>query len=93
MPTLSADGDTATYQVKGETRVHCSGTFGSGTITWKYLGSDGSYHALANGAFSSASDKSFNFPDGVITTIKGTLGSSTGPSLFYDVSNHAIREV
>jgi len=85
MPTLTSDGDTSIYSVRGAVRVHCSGDFGSGTITWKYLGSDGSYHNIAEGAFTAAADKSFNFPDKVTTTVKGTLGSSSNPSLYYEV--------
>ena len=83
MPTLSADGDTAEVNVKGPVHVHASGTFGGGTITFKFEGADGTYHDIANGAFTAAADKTFTFNRE--TKIKGTLAGATGPSLFYEI--------
>ena len=93
MPTLAADGDTVIYQVEGLTRVQCEGDFGSGTITWQTLGDDGSYHAVANGAFTADADKVFSFPDDVKVRIKGVLSGSTSPDLYYQVSAREITAV
>lgn len=88
MPTLTADADTKVFLVEGPTYVHCSGTFGSGTITWQIEGDDGSYHAIANGAFTAAADKTFNFPYDKRQRMKGVLSGSTTPSLYYQVTSH-----
>lgn len=88
MPTLTANADTEVYLVEGPTFVHCSGTFGSGTITWQIEGDDGAYHDITNGAFTTASDKTLNFPLGRRQRIKGVLSGSTTPSLYYQVTSY-----
>lgn len=85
MPTLSADGDTVESVVSGLVHVHGSGSFGGGTMTWKYLGKDGSYHDIAEAAYTQAFDKLLEFPDPV--SLKGTLSGSTGPSLYYEINS------
>lgn len=91
MPTLSANGDTKTFRINGPVYVHMSGTFGSGTITWKINDGDGNYKDMANGAFTAAADKRFNFAGPVV--MKGTLAGATGPSLFYGVSGDNVQEI
>lgn len=91
--TLTTNTDTVEIKVTGPAHVHCSGTFGAGTITWKFVGRDGNYKDIANGAFTSAEDKTFNWADGTTRTIKGTLAGSTGASLYYEVNGADVREV
>ena len=83
MPTLSADGDTAECLVKGTVRIHGSGPFGGGTLTFRFLGTDGAYHDIADAAFTAAFDKILELPKQ--TTIKGTLSGSTSPTLYYEI--------
>lgn len=84
MPTLISNTDTDVYDVQGSVHIHCSGNFGGGTITWHFKGEDGGWHALANGAFTAAADKRFDFPLDMPTRIKGTLSASTGANLYYE---------
>lgn len=90
MPTLSANGDTDVYDVMGSVHIHCSGTFGSGTIAWYFKGSDQQWHPLAEGSSTSAIDKRFDFPEDIATRIKGTLSGATAPSLYYEARAHKI---
>lgn len=83
MGTLSADGDTEVCTVSGFVRVHGSGTFGGGTLTFKFLGNDGSYHDIANAAFTAAFDKIIELPRE--TKIKATLAGATTPTLYYEI--------
>ncbi len=92
MPTLTTNTNTIVAKVKGKTHVHCSGTFGGGTITWRYLGDDSAYHDLAEGALAVAGDKKFDLPDDIWTQIRGTLAGATAPSLYYDVRARQTRK-
>ena len=84
MPTLSADGNTDAIEgMGGVVRVHGSGTFGGGTLTFQFLGSDGSYHDIDGASFTQAFDKVFELPRK--STIRASLSGATGPSLYYEI--------
>ena len=88
MPTLTADGNTQTYRVKGPVRVWSDGTDGGGTLTWYTRDEGGTFVALVGGANTAAADQRFNFPEGAETILRGTLASSTTPTLKYGVEGN-----
>ena len=89
--TLSADGDTDVFLVKGEFSAYADGNDGGGTLTWKYLGGDGNYHDLPGAAPTAASLLKFNFPCDCWTKVKGTLSGATGPTLYHEVFANDIK--
>ena len=90
--TLTTNTDSTTHKFKlapgalaQGVHFHCSGTFGSGTMTVKFYGTDGTWHDIANGAFTAAADKTFSVPNN--TSLKVTLSGSSGASIYYQFSD------
>lgn len=91
LQTLSADGDTNVVTIPnhtnpalaGQVHIHLSGTFGGGTFTLKFEDEGGTYRAITDAAYTSATDQMFTFKPG--TRIKGTLSGATSPSLVVSI--------
>ena len=87
MTTLSANGSTEWVPVKGPTHLHLSGNFGGGTATLEFKDSSDTARAIANGAFSTATDKLVSL--GFNTEVRVTLSGATSPSLIVEILSHA----
>ena len=91
--TLSADGQSDTYTVKGNTGVwvHQSGDYGSGGATKiQMLAKDAAtWKDIAGSGFSAADDSHYYFPH--LTKIRLDLSGSTSPTLFWQF--HSTKQV
>ena len=81
--TLDADGDTDSVTVQKNPVVCAKGDFGSGTLTWKFLGQGGEWFDITDGAMTAAGQLMVAFERPV--TIKGTLAGATNPDLDWEV--------
>lgn len=77
--TLTADGTTATYSAKASLRLSLTGGFGGGTAKLQAVDPAGNFVDVANGAFTSATDTIFDFPEQ--TQVRVDISGSTTPTL------------
>lgn len=85
--TLSADGDTSIVVATGPVHIHGSGDFGSETITFYFEDDGGTYRAISGAAYTAVFDDVLDVLPG--TKVKGTLASSTDPSLIVNIRESA----
>lgn len=81
--TLAANGDTSVVVISSYPYIRCSGTFGSGTVTFYYQDSAGTWVAITDAAFTTANQKVVQFARPV--AIKATLSGSTNPTLAWEI--------
>jgi hypothetical protein len=84
--TLSGNGQaTPTVKWCGPVTLSLSGTFGSGTATMQRRNNSGTWVALSNGAFTTATEFVFDFPAAAINEFRVDLTGSTTPTLLVSV--------
>lgn len=81
--TLSANGNTETFQAQGDVTLHGSGTFGSGTVTIEQE-LDGAFVTLSGFSHTAAFDEVLRVTDSGVYRLK--LAGSTSPALKLIVS-------
>ncbi len=79
--TLAADGATIGVQVVGPVHLSLTNDFGTGTATFQARDPGGVFVAVANGAFTAATDTLFDYPPGVLNTVRINLTGSSSPDL------------
>lgn len=99
--TLSADGSTTSVLCTGWVSLAAIGgggnNFGGGTITWQWLGMDGTWRTIYSGstgetAQAFTANHMLNAFFANDTHVRGTLASSTSPTLYWEIrSNPANR--
>ena len=80
--TVDGDGDIAT--VKDLARLHVDGTWGGGSIQWKYLALDLTFRPLAEGL--KTADHDLSLPIKGSMQVRPTLTGSSGASLYYEAA-------
>lgn len=88
--SLSANGNTDEIQVRGKVTLAAIGTFGSGTLTWQWLGLDGTWRGIFDGttALAPTANAMYNVDFANDTKIRGVLAGSTSPSLYWEVKSN-----
>ena len=82
MGTFTADGDGIEFIVSNRPRLHADGTFGGGTLSWKFKAEDGQWRPLANGSQTTNHDLSIGTTG--VMRIRPTLTGSSGASIYYE---------
>ena len=77
---LSADGSTSAVAFVGQVWLSLSGNFGGGTARLQSRDPSSANVALANGAFTAATDTLFDFP-AAPNILNVSLTSASGPAL------------
>lgn len=80
---IFSSGDSANDR---ELIVHCSGTFGGGTLQLQFRANNSTWKDLSNAAFTGNADKVITLPGN--TEIRAVLSGATSPSIFYQYSTN-----
>jgi len=78
---LSADGQSTTLRVVGDTRLNLSGDFGTGTAKVQAQDPSGAFVDIAGASFTAATDTLLNFPDDAVNFVQVDLSGSSSPAL------------
>jgi hypothetical protein len=89
--TLSADGQTSTFLINGDVRVHLNGTFGGGTVTLQQS-IDGTFEDLVGTAQTADSDYIFENLTKNGGVFRFNLTGSTTPTIAITAFG-AVREI
>lgn len=84
MPSFTSNGVGDTFIVGNsgdQGWIHGDGTWGGGTITWEFLGTDENWHPFADGVFTANFDQSLPVAKGL--SIRPTLTGAAGPNIYY----------
>ncbi len=81
--TMTTNATSSVVNVGPYPFIRCSGTFGSGTITFYYQDAGGNWVALDTAAFTSADQKVVQFHRA--STLKAVLTGSTSPTLAWEI--------
>jgi len=79
--TLSADGQTTAQNIGGPVRLSLTGDFGTGTAKLQAQTPTGNWVDVANGSFTAATDKLFDFPVQANNKLRVDISSSSSPAL------------
>lgn len=94
--TLTVDGSTDWVALRGWVTCVCTGTWGSGTMTWKVKGVDGNEITIYGGsdnltAQAYTADHMVNFYFGTDVKVRGTLSGSSGADLDWMIMSSPLN--